>query len=70
MSNPDFDDDDDTLLWGGAKIGAAVGLSAAAARRKLEAGEIECAVKRGGRWTAWRRPLRAEFGNRGNGNGK
>jgi len=63
MSNPDdFDDDDDVLLWGGAKIGAAIGMNAAAARRNLEAGRIKCAIKRGGRWTAWRRRLREEFG--------
>jgi hypothetical protein len=70
MSNPDFDDDDDVLLWGGAKIGAAIGMTAAAARRNLEAGRIKTAVKRGGRWSAWRRQLRAEFGNNRNGNGK
>jgi hypothetical protein len=62
MSTQDDFDDDDVLLWGGAKIGAAIGMTAAAARRNLEAGRIKCAVKRGGRWTAWRRQLRREFG--------
>jgi hypothetical protein len=69
MSNPDFDDDD-VLLWGGGPIGGAINITPEAARRLLEAGRIKCAVKRGRTWTAWRRPLRAEFGNSGNGNGK
>jgi hypothetical protein len=56
--------DDDELLWGGAAIGSAINLSPQAARRKLEAGQIKSAIKRDGRWIAWRRRLRAEFGLR------
>jgi hypothetical protein len=55
-------DDSDVLLWGGTAIGAAIGLGQKATLRQLEAGKIKCAKKRGGRWTAWRRPLRQEFG--------
>jgi hypothetical protein len=55
-------DDSDVLLWGGAAIGAAIGLGQKATLRQLEAGKIKCAKKRGGRWTAWRLALRQEFG--------
>jgi hypothetical protein len=61
-NNQNHYDDDDVLLWGGAAIGAAIGVSPQAARRKLEAGIIKCARKNGGLWTAWRRQLREEFG--------
>lgn len=54
--------DDDVLLWGAGPIGAAIGKTARAARHDLWRGKIRCAVKRDGKWTAWRRKLRAEYG--------
>jgi hypothetical protein len=68
-------DDDDVLLSGGRAIGAALNFSAQKAFRLLEQGKIRSAKKRDGRWIAWRRQLRAEFGiadthQREAGNGK
>lgn len=55
-------DDDDVLLWGARAIGAAINLPASAVFPMLVHGRIICAVKRCGRWTAWRRQIRREFG--------
>jgi hypothetical protein len=53
---------DDVLLWGGRAIGAAINIDQAKALRLPEQGRIKCAIKQQGRWTAWRNPLRREFG--------
>jgi hypothetical protein len=54
-------DDDDILLWGSRAIGAAINQKASQVFPMLR-GKIKCAVKRNGRWTAWRKVLRQEFG--------
>jgi hypothetical protein len=53
---------EDVLLWGGRAIGAAINIDQAKALRLLEQGRIKCAIKRDGRWTAWRNAVRREFG--------
>jgi hypothetical protein len=55
-------DDDDVLLWGGNAIAAAIGPTRSQLFPMLNAGRIKSAVKRGGRWSAWRKQLRREFG--------
>jgi hypothetical protein len=55
-------DDDDQLLWGARAIGSAINQSPSQVFPMLHHGRIKCAVKRNGRWTAWRKILRAEFG--------
>ena len=60
----DDDDNKDKLLWGAPQIAPEINRTERQVFHLLKTGAIKCAVKKGGRWAAYRSELRREFSGR------
>ena len=69
LDNPDSErlvnrdsPDSDKPAWGAAAIGEIINRTSRQANHLLATGQIKCAVKKGGKWSAIPRALLREFG--------
>jgi hypothetical protein len=58
------DNKKDKLLWGAGPIGQEIDRTERQTFHMLKSGAIKSAVKKGGRWAAFRSELRREFSGR------